>query len=613
MQDYFSKFFYILSDQKKSLILILLSVFFTSSLETFGIGLIGPFLALANNPNFLSEIALLNKLSLWLNLKSQNYFIALLGLLIICIFLVKSVLTFNLKRSIFKYSFNNQGNLRLRLFTIYLTVPYTFHLTRNTATAIQNIVNETNQFNSLLLEILNSSVNIIILSLLILLLVITNIVAMSIISITLLGAFLIYYRFRRQFSEWGKIMSKTQDRMIRIVNHGLGGIKETKLLGCQPYFTEQLAEQVYSYADVASGFLTFGMLPRITIEVIVITFIIGLTSLSLLFHGSSEHLLATLGIFGVVAVRLITPVTQLTSGFAKIRSNNYIVNKLYNDLKEIEASQLKQGIKYLDGNSKTLSHQKSSRYLKNEPIRDVKTSYLPFKKKIVIEGVCYRYAGNAENVLKDISLTINKGQSIALIGKSGAGKTTLVDIILGLLTPGSGDISVDGRSIYRDLRSWQNLVGYIPQSIFLMDDTIERNIAFGVPDGLIDPEKLDQAIKSAQLTELIKQLPQGVKTSIGERGVRLSGGQRQRIGIARALYYEREILVLDEATSALDNETEALITESIKFLSATKTMIIIAHRLSTVQHCDRIYLMKKGCIVKSGSYDEVVLGASLQQ
>jgi len=178
---------------------------------------------------------------------------------------------------------------------------------------------------------------------------------------------------------------------------------------------------------------------------------------------------------------------------------------------------------------------------------------------------------------------------------------------LGLLIPQSGDIQVDGVSVYSDLRAWQNLIGYIPQSIFLMDDTIERNIAFGLPDDQIDKQKLDQAIKTAQLSELIEQLPEGIHTFVGENGVRLSGGQRQRIGIARALYYEREILVLDEATSALDNETESLIGEALRELGRTKTMIVIAHRLTTVEHCDRIYEMSNGEIVRSGSYQEIVI------
>jgi ABC-type multidrug transport system fused ATPase/permease subunit len=206
-----------------------------------------------------------------------------------------------------------------------------------------------------------------------------------------------------------------------------------------------------------------------------------------------------------------------------------------------------------------------------------------------------------------MSLSIRKGESIGLIGKSGAGKTTLVDVILGLFIPQFGDIKVDGVSVYSDLRSWQNMLGYVPQSIFLIDDTLERNIAYGVADYLIDQNKLKKAIAMAQLSDVVKQLPEGVKTLIGERGVLLSGGQRQRVGIARVLYHEREILVFDEATAALDSETEHLITEATKALTGSKTIIIIAHRLSTIEHCDCIYQLEQGRILKSGSYQEVVL------
>jgi ATP-binding cassette, subfamily B, bacterial PglK len=238
---------------------------------------------------------------------------------------------------------------------------------------------------------------------------------------------------------------------------------------------------------------------------------------------------------------------------------------------------------------------------------------MQFRESIVLDQVNYAYPSTSEVVLKNLSLSIQKGQAIALIGRSGAGKTTLVDIILGLLTPTQGDIQVDGESIYNDLRAWQNSIGYIPQSIFLMDDTLARNIAFGVPDRLIDYGRLDQAIQAAQLTELVADLPEGMETVLGERGVRLSGGQRQRVGIARALYHEREILVLDEATAALDNETEKLVNDAIKSLSGTKTLIIIAHRLTTIEHCDRVYLLEKGRVVKSGSYAEVVTEDSLYQ
>ncbi|MFM7191860.1 MAG: ABC transporter ATP-binding protein, partial [Microcystaceae cyanobacterium] len=234
---------------------------------------------------------------------------------------------------------------------------------------------------------------------------------------------------------------------------------------------------------------------------------------------------------------------------------------------------------------------------------------LAFNRELTIENLSFAYPQVEELALKEIRFKINRGESIGFIGKSGSGKTTLVDVILGLLKPQSGNILVDGISIYEDLRGWQNLIGYIPQSIFLTDETIEENIGFGIPQGQIDQAHLAQVIKTAQLEDLIAQSPQGLKTPVGERGVRLSGGQRQRIGIARALYHEREILVLDEATSALDNETEQLVSDAIKALSGQKTLLIIAHRLTTLEHCDRLYVLEKGRIVRAGSYSEIVLNA----
>ncbi|MGH8001479.1 MAG: ABC transporter ATP-binding protein, partial [Brasilonema sp.] len=319
----------------------------------------------------------------------------------------------------------------------------------------------------------------------------------------------------------------------------------------------------------------------------------------LIYNQNPQSLISILSIFAVASIRLMPAASQLMSATGILRNSSYSLNKLYLDLKEIEEIKKIDSEKYV-----FFLHQSNLDVISR---KSVQTKNLNFVNEIILNKINYCYPNAPENALKNVSLTIKKGQSIALIGKSGAGKTTLVDVLLGLLIPNNGDIRVDGVSIYDNLRSWQNLIGYIPQSIFLMDDTVERNIAFGVPDEQIDSQKLQKAIQAAQLEELISQLPDGIKTAVGERGVRLSGGQRQRIGIARAFYHEREILILDEATSALDNETESLISDAIRSLSGTKTLIIIAHRLSTVEHCDRIYVLEDGRIVKSGSYREVVL------
>lgn len=470
-------------------------------------------------------------------------------------------------------------------------------MNKNTASLIKNILIETSIFTTAcILPLLQSAVNFIVLFCLFLVLAKTDLLLLMMIMGILLPIFILFNLLGGKFKKWGKIKSESKQEMIRILNHGLGGLKETRVIGCESYFQKQMAREAQQFSTAESLFQSSQILPRILIETALIVFIMLFISLSLIFSKQNmQDITEVMGVFAIASMRLIPATSQLLTAINQLKNSNFAVNMLYLDLKEID----KQGV----NQPKKLNPQTNSLVGLNQDQNRAMT----FTNRLDLKQITYSYDNSPQLAVKDISLSINKGQSIALIGKSGSGKTTLADIILGLLEPKTGDILVDGKSIYNNLRSWQNIIGYIPQSIFLIDDTIEKNIAFGVPDHLLDPERMSKAIKAAQLEELIAQLPQGIKTEVGERGVRLSGGQRQRIGIARALYHEREILVLDEATSALDNETEVLVSEAIKSLAGTKTLIIIAHRLSTVEHCDRVYLLEKGCLIKSGSYQEVVI------
>lgn len=596
MIGYISRFLYIIAEKKKHLFFLVFLFLLTSLLETLGIGLIGPFIALATNPKIIYQNSWLNWAYIQVGFHSEVQFVILFGLATVCIIYIKTFLSFNIQKYIFSFGFGQQADLRLKLMHAYLTAPYIFHLNRNTAILIQNIINETLEFaNGVLMPVLFAASNLTIISALMLLLVKTDLIATtSILGILLLGFYLLY-NFKDRITQWGKQGSEASIEMIRVINHGLGGLKETRLIGCESYFEIQMAEQAKICKETVTNYNAFSLLPRYTLEALLITFLVGFTIVSLLDNRSPQNLASTLGIFGMASFRLLPAVSNLMQSFSGIRRSSYVVDKLYFDLKEVEKVQEDKELKPLIETSDV----SDSRY--SRPV-------ISFKKQISLDNINYCYPNVSEPALKGISLVIKKGQSIGLIGKSGAGKTTLVDVILGLLTPESGDIKVDGISIEGTQRYWQNLIGYIPQSIFLIDDTIERNIAFGVLDNQIDRRRLDKAIQAAQLTDLVNQLPDGIKTVVGERGVRFSGGQRQRVGIARALYHEREILVLDEATAALDNETESLVNEAIKSLSGTKTMIIIAHRFSTIKHCDCVYLIEKGQVVKSGSYQEVVLG-----
>ncbi len=604
--SYLSQFLYVIP-AKKSKLLFIATLFLTISiLDAVGIGLVGPFIGLAVKPDVIDRNVWLSTFYEYSGLKNTNQFIAFLGLIIIVIFYLKSFFYYQIQSYVLKFCYTQQVKLRLRLLRTYLALPYTFYLKNNSSNVIQNISNESANFTySIAIPLLNSVANVFVLLVLLLLLAKTDLVA----TISILGLLLIaispFHYFRHKVTDWGREGVEANTETIRVVNHAIGSLKETKLIGCETFFENQLMAQANKYARAASIFHAFQQLPRIVVEVLLMTFVVGFVSLSLVLSERSDTLVSVLGIFAIASVRIMPSASQLITSMGVLRNAKPSLDKIYLDLKELENPEVVQYLK--------MASSESSNRFKIEAFSTsdaLEFKPLNFKDKIVINSINYCYPDSSSNALKDVSLTIQKGESIALIGKSGAGKTTLVDLILGLLIPQSGDILVDNYSIYTELRPWQKLIGYIPQSIFLMDDTIERNIAFGILDNQINQERLNRAIESAQLTELVKQLPDGLQTFIGENGVRLSGGQRQRIGIARALYHESEILILDEATSALDSETEGLISEAIQSLIGTKTMIIIAHRLTTVEHCDHIYEMDKGQIVKYGSYREIVLKES---
>jgi ABC-type multidrug transport system fused ATPase/permease subunit len=592
---YFQKFIYVFSGHQRQLIGLVGIFLLTSLLEAFGIGLIGPFLSLAGDPEKLVResdsfgwiyrtfgFSSLGKLVLWF------------GFFIIVIFLVKGVIYFLSKRYSYKVLFDQRAAVQDRLFNTYLLAPYDFHLTRNTADYINKITNETHRFCFMVsLPMVESVSHIIVVATLLVLMAKTNILLLAVSLASLLPAFIVFSFLVKRLKHWGQLSTIAREETIKAVNHGLGGIKETRVFNAENYFRKELEEHVHEEARVEILFQSAQFVPRTMIETLLVTAIVGFVCVSQLVVGEDfQAAIASMGVFAVASLRLIPAASNLAECIGKLRNSSHTLDMMYLDLKEIDNNEL---VKYdspaLLGAAKPLDN--------GQP--------LGFSKNLEISDVFYQYPSSPNPSLAGVSMEIKRGESIGLIGQSGAGKTTLVDVILSLLIPQKGDILIDGKSIYDNLQSWRKLVGYIPQSIFLTDDTIEKNIAFGLPKSEIDQSRLWYAIKAAQLEELVQDLPNGIDTAVGERGVRLSGGQRQRIGIARALYHQREILVLDEATSALDNETERLISESIRSLAGSKTLIIIAHRLSTIEHCDRVYVLDKGRVARSGTYADVVL------
>ena len=594
MNKFLSKFFYVTKGKHQAFLCISCLFVVSSIFEMLGVGLMGPFAAMVTDSSFITETSWLNAIYGKLGLSSTQQFILYFGIFTVIAFYIKAALGFMAQKSIAEFSHSLKGDLSSKLMKSYLAAPYTLHLTKNSANLVQSVVTFTDRFCiGLVLSLLTAISNAVVIVALVILLVTTNAVASVGISVVLLVALAVLNPLKGRLSHWGKEGFDASAEMIRILNHGLGGLKETRIIGCEPYFEGQMNDAAKKYAKnmgLASGYAN---LPRYIVEAVIISFLIVFAFLFVTFNqDSGQNLTSIFGIFAIASIRLLPATGNTISCISVIRYNIHSLDSLYGELKEAEQLQKQARIPKL-----AYAAQRQQK--------------LDFNSEIAIDNLVYKYPGAAGNALHKINLTIKKGDSIGLIGKSGSGKTTLVDVLMGLLTPESGDITLDGESVYPQLRAWQNLIGYVPQSIFLIDDTLEKNIAFGIPDHLIDRQRLQKALRAAQLNEVVERLPMGLNTIVGERGVLLSGGQRQRVGIARALYHEKEILVFDEATAALDNETESLITDATKALSGSKTIIIIAHRLSTIEHCDRIYQLENGHILRSGSYAEVVTGQSL--
>lgn len=592
LNQYFRKVWFILGDSRKQLPLLFLVFIISSFAEALGIGMLAPFFSIIADPSLIDQLAILRLTKSVLGISSQENFIVFLCGFIVFLFVVKSILYFFSKFYILKFSYFHRARVIETLNRAYLNSEYNYFIGKNSSGLIKNITAETQTFcYSILLSLLYGISNLVILIFLFALMAWTDLLLLFATLSALLPVVLVIYIMRNRLKVWGRTTSDSMQGIIKVLNHGLGGFKETRIIGCAPYFEEQMAKSTNQYAQSASLTASFDMLPRILIETTLIVFIVSFIAISNLFLSrNTDVLISSLSVFAVASVRLLPAASQVMSTLGSIQSTKHVADILYSDLREARTQIAENTITDKRGNDRP----------------NLNSVTMGFTQQIKLSEVVYSYSKDLEPAINVVSLEIRKGESVAFIGKSGAGKTTLVDIILGLLTPQTGDITVDEISIYRDLRAWQNLIGYIPQSIFLLDETVEKNIAFGVPDHLIDHKKLEQAIIAAQLEELVEQLPNGIDTRVGERGVMLSGGQRQRIGIARALYHEREILVLDEATSALDTETEEKVSAAIQALSGKKTVIIIAHRLSTVKHCNCVYLLEKGKMRKSGSYAEVV-------
>lgn len=547
-------------------------------LETAGVGLIIPFLALVAEPDIGRRYPSVAPYLARLGNPDQKTLIVFGMLGMLGFFGVKnSFLAFmTWQRSAFVA--DTQASLSLRLFGAYLRQPYTFHLRRNSAQLIRNVSMESNQFtsglNSLIELVTQGLVLVGIGALLLFVEPIGGLVALLVLGT---AGTLFQSVTKKRIRRWGKERRFHQGKIIQHLQQGLGGVKDIKLLGHEDDFLAQYATHARGNAQAERKRKFLNGLPRLWFEFLAVLGLVALV-VSMLVQGRAiESIVPTLAVFAAAAFRLMPKLGQVTTSSQELRFVGPVIDSMYAELRELER-------------------------VAPEP----HIGPLPFKQEIRLEGVGFTYDGASVAAVADIDLAIPIGGSVGFIGGSGAGKSTLIDVILGLIRPSLGRVLVDGTDIGTNLRGWQDQIGYVPQSIFLTDDTLRRNIAFGIVDKHIDEASVLAAVRSAQLDELVASLPEGLDTLVGERGVRLSGGQRQRIGIARALYHDPTVLVLDEATSALDTATERGVMDAVNALHGNKTIIIVAHRLTTVAHCDRLFRLDRGRLVSEGDYEEVV-------
>lgn len=566
--DTLKKLLYIFNRRQKISILGLgFLIVIGALLELLGITAILPFVNVAMDPEQVYKNEYLYYLYNMLKVSSPKIFLALMAFALIFIYILKNLYLVFMNNKIFHFNYDNQRKLTNRLLSCYLKEPYTFFLENNTADLLRNVKEDTSMMFDTVLASMELAVECIVCVLLLGYLMITDKSITFVVGGVLVGFMLIVMRgVKKNIQMRGSNTRQARAATIKWLMQTFGGIKEIKIMGREGYFEEQVDIQNRKWVENQRKYQILSYIPKPAMETVCIGSVLFVVAIKLLSGVESEYFITTVSVFAVAAFRLLPAFNRITGYMSRIMFNRASVNAVYEDLIKVEE---------LERNQK-----------QNTIIEDRE---LEFGDKIELEDISFRYPNVEDNVLEKISMSIPKNKSVAFVGASGAGKTTLADIILGILNPLEGDIKVDGISILDKMQQWHKKLGYIPQMIYLLDDTIKHNIAFAVPDEQIDEERLKKAIDEAQLTEFISTLSEGIETEIGEGGIRLSGGQRQRIGIARALYTNPEVLVLDEATSALDNDTEAAVMEAIDNLSGKKTLLIIAHRLSTIKNCDLIY------------------------
>lgn len=569
--QFFHKVNYLLDKAlRKRMIGIFFLIILGSVAELLGVAIVLPIVNLAIDTNYEQNIWVSFVTKITGETEKETILLILVGMVIV-IYILKNLYISWMYSRLYYYSANVRRKMSVKLMRAYMKQPYSFFLQKNSSELIRSVQEDASRIYEIVLNLLQILSNGLTALALLVTLIVTN-PLMTLLVCLLLGicAVLVLFVVQKKTREYGRISQKYSSILIQILQQTFGGIKEVKILNTEKHFVDDYSDAYLAQTEVTRKYSLSNTLPKYLIEMVCIVGIMVYLGLNILFNPNYLDIIPQLAVFVAAAYKLLPSVNAVYAYMNTIVYNRASLDVVYRDVKEADA--LPDESEYVEG----------------------EITPLPLQDKITIQDVSYSYQDAEKSVLEKVSFEIPKGKSVALVGPSGGGKTTTADVIIGLLEPTEGKVLVDGVDIRDNLPGWKSQIGYIPQTIFLSDDSIRNNIAWGIPEDEIDDEKIWKALEGAQLKEFVESLPDGIKTEVGERGARISGGQRQRIGIARALYRNPEVLVFDEATSALDNETEKEVMKAIDGLQGTKTILMIAHRLSTIENCDAVYRVENG-------------------
>ena len=590
--DVLKKLNYIFSRRQKWQTLGLLAlIILGTAFELLGVSAVQPLInAIMDRDSLAERGGIYTFIYETFHLQNATQLILVLMGLLIAVYVIKNLYLIFMYRQQYRYIYSNMRTLSTRMMRSYLSRPYSYFIEKSSAELLRNINQDTADFFGVIQAAVQLTTEGLVVCALILYLFIKD-KTITIAVGLLLGLLILAFQriYKKRLLVRGERNRQYEAEVNKWIQQAFGGIKEVKVMNREDFFFREYDRAYAGRVHSEYSYHTMIAIPKPIIEACAMGAMLGAAFIKIATGVNLAYFIPTLSLFVVAAYRLLPSFNRITEYMGTIAYQMPAVTAIYEHLREIDANERERAAEPAAG--ETTAADPSA----------AETGKLPIGGGIRVQDLSFRYPNAEKLVLEQLDLEIPVNTSVALIGQSGAGKTTLADLILGVLQPTGGAILAGERNIAAELDRWHRTIGYVPQNIYLLDDTIEANIAFGIPEDQVDSARVRQAIDRAQLRETIDALPEGVQTVVGERGIRFSGGQRQRIGIARALYAEPEVLVLDEATSALDNETEAAVMESIDALHGKMTLIIIAHRLSTIQNCDVVYEIADGKAVRAAS------------